>query len=302
MGLTVAIVGENGYFAALMPDKRMEQLKSGKSWLTAGIARVNLDHKVQKGARFPVELLSPQRDEAGVLKITRPRVYYARILYENGKPAVPERAPWPGARVHVVLRYSPATSSSAGITEELADVDEQGDFAVLLTDEQLKQINDGALKIQIYHPSYEERSHSSPIGIFPGRMLTTERNNVVGYGLPYDEMSWGFRNLEQQLESAEKLKELGSALSTYSKGHAGNFPKSPGDLKSYGAEELLTWAAEHVAYLGGGETSLVDEPTGVAIAYDRALLEKAGGTNVLFYDGHVEFCRLKKLEALGISR
>lgn len=303
MGSTVAIVDENGYFTALMPDKGMEQLKSGKAWLTASIAKANIHHKVQKGKRIPVELLSPQRDKAGVLRIIRPKVYYGRILYENDKPGVPERAPWPGARVYVVLRYSPATSRSGGITEDLGDVDEQGYFMAFLTDKQLKQIKDGELKIQIYHPSYEQKRHSYPIGIFPGKMLTTEQNKAIGYKFPYDEMSSKFKNLKQQLESVEKLKELGSALSTYCKGNTGKSPPSLGDLKSYDVEEeLLAWAAEHVEYLGSGEISPVYEPAGVAIAYDKALLEKASGTNVLFYDGHVEFCLLKKLEALGISR
>lgn len=301
-GLTVATVDENGYFTALIPDKRMKPLKSGEAWLTVSIAKANLHHEVQKEERFSVELLSPQRDKAGVLRIIRPKVYYARILYENGKPAVPERAPWPGSRVYVVLRHTPATSRSGGIRENLATVDGKGYFAVLLTDRQFKQINDGALQIQIYHPSYEEERISYPLGIFPGKMLSTERDTATGYRLPYDEMSPEFKNLEQQLESAEKLKELGSALSAYSKSNADKFPTSLDDLKPYDVKELLTWATEHVKYLGRGVISPVHEPAGVAIAYDKALLEKAGGTNVLFGDGHAEFCRLKKLEALGISR
>jgi prepilin-type processing-associated H-X9-DG protein len=302
MGLTVATVDEDGCFMALMPDKDMEQLKSGKAWWTASISKVNLHHKVQKGERFPVELLSSRRDEAGVLRIARPKVYYGRILYENGRPAVPETAPWPGARVRAVLRYTPATSRSGGITEELADVDEHGCFAVLLTDMELKRIKDGELKIQIYHPSYEEERHSSPIGIFPAKMLSAERDSAKGYRLPYDEMSWGFRNLEQQLDSAETLRELASALTAYSADNDGRFPQSLGDLRANDIEESLAWAAEHVEYLGSAATAPAHERTDAAIAYDKTLLEKAGGTNVLFGDGHVEFCRLKKLEALGISR
>ena len=302
MGLTVATVDEDGYFTALMPDERMEQLKSAKAWLTVSIARDNLNHEVEKEERFPVELLSSQRDNAGVLRIVRPKVYYGRILYENGKPAVPEREPWTGAPVYAVLRYSPGTSRSAGITEKLADIDEQGYFAVLLTDKQLRRIKDGELKIQIYHPSYEEEAHIYPIGIFPERMLTTERKNAIGYRLPYDEMPSEFKNLEQQLESVEKLKELGSVLSTYCKDNAGRFPRNLGDLKSSGEKELRAWAAEYVEYLGGGLVGPVHEPAGVGIAYDKALLERAGGTNVLFCDGHVEFCRLRKLERLGIIR
>ena len=301
-GFTVATVDENGYFAALMPDEGMEQLKSGKAWWTASIAKVNLHHKVQKGERFPVELLSSQPDEAGVLRITRPKVYYGRILYENGRPAVPETAPWPGARVLAVLRYTPATSRSGGMTEELADVDKQGYFAVLLTDTELKRIKDGELKIQIYHPSYEEARHSSPIGIFPGKMLSAERDSVKGCRLPYDEMSWGFRNLEQQLDSAETLRELASVLTTYSADNDGRFPQSLDDLRANDIQELLAWVAEHVEYLASAATVPAHERADAAVAYDKALLEKASGTNVLFGDGHVEFCRPKKLEALGISR
>ena len=301
-GLTVATVDENGYFTALAPDKGMEQLKSGKALLFASIAKANLHHKVQKGERFPVELLSSQRDKAGVLRIARPKVYYGRVLYGNGKPAVPETAPWPGARVYAVMRYSPATSRTGGITEDLADVDKQGYFAVLLTDRELKQIKDGELKIQIYHPSYEEERVSYIIGTIPATMLSADRNNVKSYKFPYDEMSSEFRNLERQLESVERLKELDSALSTYSRNNAGRFPQRLEDLNAPELEELLAWAKEHIEYLTNASTAPAHERADSAIAYDKALLEKANGTNVLFYDGHAEFCRPKKLQALGISK
>jgi hypothetical protein len=50
--------------------------------------------------------------------------------------------------------------------------------------------------------------------------------------------------------------------------------------------------------------NLVYRPSAVAaLVYDKALLNKTAGTNVLFVNGDVEFCKLgRRLSALGIYK
>lgn len=300
MGSTIATVDDNGYFTALISDETMERLKSGESWLTINIAKPDIRHEVQKEEMFPVELLSSERDKAGSVKISRPKVYYGRILYETGKPAVPEVLPWPGAKVWVSLRYTPATYKDGGTMERLSEVDKEGDFTAYLTDNQLEQIKTQKYTIEIYHPSYEEMNTSFPIGRYPYDMLATAKSSVKGYKLLFEQIKLHeFENLRRELESVEKLKELTVALQTYATDHEGNYPYILQHLEGY--IDDLQWFIENVEYLGSGEVQTLSESAETALAYDKALLDKIGATHVLFLDGHIEFCWSRQLKALSIG-
>jgi prepilin-type processing-associated H-X9-DG protein len=224
-------------------------------------------------------------------------------LYEDGRAAVPEVMPWPGARVWVRLRYTPETARDGGLTEDLANIDGEAYFTVRLTDDELEQLEAGQYHLEIMHPSYEEENFSYPIGTFPYEMLATEANQPKGHRLPFDKMSPEFRNLKQQLESVDKLKELNLALSAYCADHADTLPIMLEELSPYDVNNLLTWAKGNVQYLGAGQVRTAQEGQEIAVAYDKALPDKTKrrGTNVLFIDSHVEFCRTKRLQRLGID-
>jgi len=222
--------------------------------------------------------------------------YYGRILYANGKPAVPPVLPWELAEVYVKLRYTKATSSHGGRTERLGDVDKQGYFKVNLSDEQLANIKNGKYKIEINHPSYEWENHIYGIGTFPVEMLTLDRNTSKGYKLVADGMSGEFKNLERELKSYYVLDELGSALQKFSGKHRGRLPASLNMLPSFADTETLTWIMENVQY-----QPVKKKSTGTAVfpvAYDKTLLEKIKSTHVLFSDGTIKFLRQRELEVI----
>ncbi len=298
-GHTVAMVDNNGYFTAYISADVMERLKSGKSWLTINISKTTYGHKVPK-EKFPVELLASERAKAGVVKIKPPKVYYGRVLYETGKPAVPETAPWPGAQVYTCLRYTEATWNDGGITERIGAVDSMGYFNAYLTDEQMKNLRSGKLKIQIYHPKLEEKMVSYPIGYFPADLLALSKNKAKGYKIPYDGRSSEFKNLRNIHNSTEKLKALYAMLSAYSAAHQGQYPVDLGDLKAYDKNDLLQWNTENVRYKGIGIKTCQSGQT--VLAYDVSLLKKAQGTTVLFSDGQVNFYRPRQLQTLGIVK
>ena len=224
--------------------------------------------------------------------------YYGRILYENGKPAVPPTSPWKGARVYAILRYTDATPTHGGRTEKLGDVDKQGYFMVCLSDEQLENIKNGKYRIEIYHPSHEREFNSSPIGTFPVEMLTQARETSKGYRLPTDGMSVEFKNLEQILKSYDILHELGSVLLKWSGRHSGRFPDSLNlnEVVSFADTETLTWIMENVEYQAGRRTG--HEVEIFPIAYDKTLLENINGTHVLFSNGDVKFLRRREVEII----
>jgi hypothetical protein len=98
-GYEIARVDEEGYFTARFSDDALKRLKSEEVWLTVNVTKSpRMFSKVQK-ERFPFSLMSIDKEKAGALKITSPVFYHGRVLYEDGKPAIPPSVPWSGAKV-----------------------------------------------------------------------------------------------------------------------------------------------------------------------------------------------------------
>ncbi|MFB0552622.1 MAG: M56 family metallopeptidase [Phycisphaerae bacterium] len=100
-------------------------------------------------------------------------------------------------------------------------------------------------------------------------------------------------------DSTQRLLNLGHALLIYANDHDDKYPLSLRRLRDYLNLEEFNWALANVEYLGHGKTIAVRPD--VVIAYDKMLLTKGKGTNVLFNDSHVEFVKPERLKELGIS-
>ena len=101
-------------------------------------------------------------------------------------------------------------------------------------------------------------------------------------------------------ESANKLKALGKALLIYANDHGDKYPDTLKDVKYYMRNEQdFQWTIKNVEYTGKSKEVTIS-PYAV-IAYDKTLLEKGEGTNVLYNDLHVAFEKPKRLEKLGIK-
>jgi len=139
-----------------------------------------------------------------------------------------------------------------------------------------------------------------------GTITETHRNIVVDQPIepkrfiPAEAVK---NEIEESLSPKEKsfnnLKALGLATIMYANDHEGQFPDSLKQLRPYLEMKISRWiSAGNVEYVGKGKTS-ADNPQTV-MAYDKTLLDNYA-TNVFFLDGHVEFCRRKRLETLGIA-
>jgi hypothetical protein len=109
-------------------------------------------------------------------------------------------------------------------------------------------------------------------------------------------------NSVNPVESAKKLQELGKALLIYANDDEGNyFPENLQKLQDgdYIDATALKYFSENVEYLAKGRTAA--GPPDMVLAYDKSLLLRGVGTNVLFNDSHIEFIKPERLEELGIS-
>lgn len=99
--------------------------------------------------------------------------------------------------------------------------------------------------------------------------------------------------------SATQLSALGKALLIYANDYDDRFPNDMTDLTRVEIHPtLLSWLRENVTYLGKGVT-VADRPD-CPLAYDKTLLMKGNGTNVLYLDSHVAFEKPERLAELGI--
>ena len=131
-------------------------------------------------------------------------------------------------------------------------------------------------------------------------MLSTEKNNVKGYKLSSEEIiASELKDINNILESIEKLKELFAAVKTYANDHQGNYPGTIG-LLGIKADDFQ-WLAENMEYIADAKVQTTSKPAETVLAYDKTLLKQYGSTLVLFRDGHIEFCWPRQLEILGIS-
>ena len=105
--------------------------------------------------------------------------------------------------------------------------------------------------------------------------------------------------IQKRIESANKLSDLGKALLIYASDYDEKYPDTLEEIKSYlESEQDFQWISENVEYPGKGK-SIAISPQEV-VAYDKTLLEKGEGTNVLYNDLHVKFENTERLVKLGI--
>jgi beta-lactamase regulating signal transducer with metallopeptidase domain/type II secretory pathway component GspD/PulD (secretin) len=105
------------------------------------------------------------------------------------------------------------------------------------------------------------------------------------------------KELDLRSQSVHDLYFLRINLNLYTRDHDGKYPVGLEALKEF--TEDFPWILENVKYLGRGKT--VAEPSDTIIAYDSELLNKIGGTNVLFNDSQIVFLGSEQLERLGIT-
>jgi type II secretory pathway component GspD/PulD (secretin)/beta-lactamase regulating signal transducer with metallopeptidase domain len=106
----------------------------------------------------------------------------------------------------------------------------------------------------------------------------------------------------EKVQLADKLKRLGVAVAMYADDHDDNLPESIQELKPYLLDERdFDWFRDNVEYFDKGKTTQRNA-TYIPIAYDKTLLEKADGTNVLFLDFSVRFRQRSDFDQLDMKR
>jgi len=108
---------------------------------------------------------------------------------------------------------------------------------------------------------------------------------------------------QQRAFSTAKLKKFALGLITFAQEHGGRYPAHSeiSWVSEDDPDNVDVFLLEKVQYLGTGKTRPTTNAFGTPLAFDIPLLRVAGGTNVAFADGHVEFITTDQLAARGVT-
>jgi len=105
-----------------------------------------------------------------IIEVPSKYVLYGRVLFEDGSPAVVEPTPWPGAKSSI---FVPMGSRARGI----ADIDDDGYFAVHLSASEYENIKAGKRQLVINIPTSQEGRRRT-VGKFPFELLAEDRDKA----------------------------------------------------------------------------------------------------------------------------
>ncbi len=184
-GINVGSVNNKGYLTVLLSGEELANFKKGKLWLTITIANF-LTEARKTDQRFPIEMLTRDKDKAQPVKVRRPKYYYGRILFEDGSSPILDPVPWPGAEIRVDFPY-------AGD----AAIDSQGYFKVYFTKEQYEEAKAQKARQNIYIPDYSDKGRSTARFAFPVASLCQDKTKAGVVKIPRPKLP------KQELATAE---------------------------------------------------------------------------------------------------
>jgi len=164
---------------------------------------------------------------------------------------------------------------------------------------------DGLKRSQVREFQYQVRPYEwaefKDVSLRPGRGTVphVQWGRVVEQSAAPAETRPDDRDQAALAKSAEILSNLIKAALIWSNEHDDKLPDSVANLENRLDPADREWLSKNAAYLGKGVSLWTDDP-GRVVAYDKTLLAKGNGTNVLYLDTAVKFENPRKLAALGI--
>jgi hypothetical protein len=171
-GIGVGRIDNKGYCQVLLSISELADLQLGTKWLTITIGNF-LVKAARTDMRFPVEMLTKDKDKARPIKVTAPSYYYGRILFEDGSPPILDPPPWPGAEIRVDIRYG-------GFTE----IDSEGYFKVSLTREHFEKLTTEKPRRNIYIPDLINKGRSRAELTYPANLLSRDKDKAGVVKIP----------------------------------------------------------------------------------------------------------------------
>lgn len=166
VGIDLGILAAEAKFAAAFSEKEMKRFRNKDAWLTLTVGNQMTKAK-GTDTLLPVDFLSPDAKTVKPFQVSRPRFYHGRVLFKNGSPAHLEGKGWKGSQIAVNFPY-------AGLSE----IDKEGYFKIVFTDEQLKALRERKERPNVYIPDVEDPLSRKALYVFPVHKLSTEKEKA----------------------------------------------------------------------------------------------------------------------------
>ena len=106
------------------------------------------------------------------LEVVAKNIFYGRVLFEDGSPAVIKPAPWPEAKTSIIMPMGRGQRARA-----VATVGEDGYFTVHLNQREIEQLRSGESRLIINVPTAEKGRRKS-MGEFPFELVAEQRDKA----------------------------------------------------------------------------------------------------------------------------
>ena len=159
VGYRASFISEDGNF-------KLDNLPEGD--FTVRVIPFNISaYEFNRGEDIKLEV-----EKAAIvnLEVVSKNVLYGRILFRDGSPAVVKPTPWQGAKTSILLTMDSRARSAA-------ELDDEGYFAVNLSDREVEMLKSGASRLIINVPTSEDRRRKS-MGDFPFEKLSEDKSKA----------------------------------------------------------------------------------------------------------------------------
>ncbi|MCK4823719.1 carboxypeptidase regulatory-like domain-containing protein, partial [bacterium] len=137
-----------------------------------------------RGDPLPGTYVNAKSGQTTKVTIRANKIYYGRVLFEDGGPVVITPEPWPGAKTKINLEEKGKTRGRSFV-----DIDKDGLFKVSLSQEQYQQLQSGIAWFEVTVPYTDRKAHYMEEKVFAHDLLATDKTKagVAWIARPYSE-------------------------------------------------------------------------------------------------------------------
>jgi peroxiredoxin len=122
-----------------------------------------------RGEALPTTSVSVKSGKTTKVTLRANKLYYGRMLFEDGSPVVIKPEPWPGAKTRIDLVGEDGTSK-----QRVSDFDDEGYFKIYLSQEQFQQLQSGKAWFEVLIPYTDKKAYREE-DVFAYDLLATDK-------------------------------------------------------------------------------------------------------------------------------
>jgi len=121
------------------------------------------------GDGLPNTYVKVKSGQSTKITVRANKLYYGRMLFEDGSPVVIKPEPWPGAKTRIECMGEDGTSKP-----RVGDIDDEGYFKIYLSQKQFQQLQSGKTWFEVLIPYTDKKTYHGE-DVFAYDLLATDK-------------------------------------------------------------------------------------------------------------------------------